>query len=124
MAFLDAPVVEGDRVIIPQGTEFHGHVVEARRSGRLKGRATMEVTLDSFQLLTNIGSQLWRPAPVPLPGGGGNRWYLIPGSVFFASVQGDVDDLGDPLCLSNVSFLGRAVPCRWPSRCWSSRRRW
>jgi len=50
VAFLDSPVVEGDRVIIPQGTEFHGHVVEARRSGRLKGRATMEVTLDSFQL--------------------------------------------------------------------------
>src|ERR1039458_1740456 len=31
----------------------------------------------------------------PLPGGGGNRRQLIPGSVFFASIRGDVDDLGD-----------------------------
>lgn len=50
VAFLDEPIVSGNRVIVPKGTEFHGHVVEARRSGRLKGRATLEVALDSFQL--------------------------------------------------------------------------
>jgi hypothetical protein len=50
VAFLDDPIVSGDRVIVPKGTEFRGHVVAARRSGRLKGRATLEVALDSFQL--------------------------------------------------------------------------
>jgi hypothetical protein len=54
MAVLDDPIVSGDRVIVPEGTEFRGHVVEARRSGRLKGRAVLEVALDSFQLRGNI----------------------------------------------------------------------
>src|ERR1039458_10218617 len=36
-------------------------------------------------LLTNIAS--YRQRLFPLPGGGGNRRQLIPGSVFFASVR-------------------------------------
>ncbi|MEO8659334.1 MAG: hypothetical protein ABI693_12740 [Bryobacteraceae bacterium] len=50
VAHLDQPVVDGDRVIIPRGTAFQGHVVEAKHSGRFKGRAYLAVTLDSFQL--------------------------------------------------------------------------
>ena len=49
-AYLDEPIVSGNRVILPKGTLFRGHVVEARRSGRLKGRAYLGVTLDSFHL--------------------------------------------------------------------------
>lgn len=49
-AYLDEPIVSGDRVIVPKGTPFRGHVVEAKQSGRLKGRAYLGVTLDSFRL--------------------------------------------------------------------------
>jgi len=49
-ATLDQPIVVGDRVVVPKGTAFRGHVIEARPSGRLKGRAVLLVTLDSFRL--------------------------------------------------------------------------
>jgi len=49
-AYLDDPIVSGDRVIVPKGTAFRGHVVESRHSGRLRGRAYLGVTLDSFRL--------------------------------------------------------------------------
>ena len=49
-ATLDEPLVSGDRVIVPKGTAFQGHIVQARRSGRFKGRAAMALSLDSFEL--------------------------------------------------------------------------
>ena len=49
-ATLDEPLVSGNRVIVPKGTPFKGHVVEARASGRFKGRASMALSLDSFEL--------------------------------------------------------------------------
>jgi len=49
-AYLDDPVTRGDRVVVPKGTLFEGHVIEAKRSGRLRGRAFLGITLDSFQL--------------------------------------------------------------------------
>jgi hypothetical protein len=49
-AYLDEPIVSGDRVVVPKGTTFEGHVVEAKRSGRLRGRAYLGITLDSFRL--------------------------------------------------------------------------
>ncbi len=50
VAYLETPVAAGNRVVLPRGTAFRGHVVEARSSGRLKGRASLGVTLDSFRL--------------------------------------------------------------------------
>jgi hypothetical protein len=49
-ATLDEPLVSGNRVIVPKGTPFKGHIVQARQSGRFKGRAAMALSLDSFQL--------------------------------------------------------------------------
>ena len=49
-ATLDEPLVSGDRVIVPKGTPFTGHVIEAKRSGRFKGHAVLALNLDSFQL--------------------------------------------------------------------------
>lgn len=49
-AYLDEPVVSGDKVVLPKGTLFHGHVTKSKQSGRLKGRAYLGVTLDSFRL--------------------------------------------------------------------------
>jgi hypothetical protein len=49
-ATLDEPLVSGDRVMIPKGAAFTGHVTKAHRSGRFKGRAVLALSLDSFQL--------------------------------------------------------------------------
>jgi hypothetical protein len=49
-ATLDAPVVVNEKTVVPRGTEFRGHVTVSDESGRLKGRADLGVTLDSFEL--------------------------------------------------------------------------
>lgn len=49
-AALDEPLVYGDRVVVPKGTNFNGHVIAAKPSGRFKGRAMLALTLDSFTL--------------------------------------------------------------------------
>jgi len=49
-AHLDAPIVSAGRVIVPRGTVFYGRVTAAKRSGRLKGRAHLGLTLISFRL--------------------------------------------------------------------------
>ena len=49
-AVLDEPLVSGDRVIVPKGTLFSGHISQASSSGRFKGRAVIGLKLDSFQL--------------------------------------------------------------------------
>ena len=48
-ATLDAPITIGEKTIVAKGAVFHGHVTTADSSGRLKGRAVMAVTLDSFE---------------------------------------------------------------------------
>jgi hypothetical protein len=47
---LDEPLVVGDRVAVPRGTPFEGHVVTSAESGRFKGRAALALRLDSFDL--------------------------------------------------------------------------
>jgi len=49
-ATLDVPVVMNEKTVVPKGTEFRGHVTVSDESGRLKGRADLGVTLDSFEL--------------------------------------------------------------------------
>ncbi len=49
-ASLDEPLVDGDRVVVPKGTTFTGHVVQAKPSGRFKGRAVLALRLDAFAL--------------------------------------------------------------------------
>jgi len=49
-ASLDEPLVVGDRVVVPQGTTFYGHITQSKPSGRFKGRAVLALKLDSFEL--------------------------------------------------------------------------
>jgi hypothetical protein len=49
-ATLHAPVVVEGRTILPAGTAFTGHVTDAAESGRMRGRAVLALTLDSFRL--------------------------------------------------------------------------
>src|SRR5712692_9283882 len=46
-ATVSEPVVVNDRVVIPQGAHAEGLVVDARQSGRLMGRARLQLALQS-----------------------------------------------------------------------------
>jgi hypothetical protein len=48
-ATLAEPVLRKDAILLPRGTRFAGHVMESKPSGRLKGRAVLSLTLDSFR---------------------------------------------------------------------------
>jgi hypothetical protein len=45
---VESPVVVGERVAIPKGSQVSGKVTSAVKSGRLKGRAELWVTLDKI----------------------------------------------------------------------------
>src|SRR5258708_38064149 len=46
-ATVSAPVVVNDKVVIPQGAHAEGLVVDSRPSGRLKGRARLQLALQT-----------------------------------------------------------------------------
>lgn len=49
-ASLVEPLVVDNRVMVPVGTVFTGRVVTSKPSGRLKGRAVLAMSLESFEL--------------------------------------------------------------------------
>ncbi|MGH9713053.1 MAG: hypothetical protein ACRD5M_07120 [Candidatus Acidiferrales bacterium] len=49
-AILTAPIVVDGKTVIPQDARVAGHVVESVPSGRLKGVARLELTLDSVEV--------------------------------------------------------------------------
>jgi hypothetical protein len=44
------PVLVNDRIVLPSGTRFNGHLTRSKPSGRRLGRAVIVVRLDSFDL--------------------------------------------------------------------------
>lgn len=49
-ATLDSPISVDGKVAIPKGANFSGRIDTSAPSGRLKGRAVMNLSLDSFEL--------------------------------------------------------------------------
>ena len=49
-ASLTRAIVVDQQTAIPRGTRFTGHLIESKPSGRLKGRAELSLSLDSFEL--------------------------------------------------------------------------
>ena len=49
-ATVSQPVVIDSKVVIPQGAQVQGLVVDARQSGRLKGRAQLSLRLETVEL--------------------------------------------------------------------------
>jgi outer membrane biosynthesis protein TonB len=47
-ASLDAPIVVGDRVVVPKGLNVNLKLIEASSAGKFKGRSELTVSLDSF----------------------------------------------------------------------------
>jgi hypothetical protein len=48
-ATLTEPLLIDGESVLPEGTRFSGHVTTSGSSGRLKGRASIGLTLDSFE---------------------------------------------------------------------------
>ena len=79
LATLDDPVAAGDRVVLPRGTPFTGHVVTSTESGRFRGRAQLALRLDSFTL-KGVRYPLRTNAPSRASGGHKKRnWLWIGG---------------------------------------------
>src|SRR3989442_10437688 len=49
-ATLDSPVNVAGNAVIPKGAKFSGRIDTSAPSGRLKGRAVMNLSLDAFEL--------------------------------------------------------------------------
>jgi len=47
-ASLDAPIVVGDRIVVPKGLNMNLKLVDASSAGKFKGRSELTVSLDSF----------------------------------------------------------------------------
>ena len=78
-ATLDVPLVANGREVVPKGTQFSGHVVESKSSGRFKGRALLALRLDSFQM-NGQTYQLRSSSPSRVSGNHKRRnWFLIGG---------------------------------------------
>lgn len=89
-AHLAAPLEIHGEVILPRDTRFTGHLEESVTSGRVKGRARMSLTLDSFEYRGDIiriatssvkveaGSQVKRDAAIV---GGGAGVGAIVGAI-------------------------------------------
>jgi hypothetical protein len=48
-ASLTEPIQVGGETVLPKGTRFTGHITQSDASGRLRGRAAIGLTLDSFE---------------------------------------------------------------------------
>ena len=49
-ATVSQPIILDDKTVVPEGAEVEGIVVDARRSGRLRGRAHLQLALESVDV--------------------------------------------------------------------------
>jgi hypothetical protein len=105
-ATLSEPVTVDGNPAIPAGTRFNGHVVEAKPSGRLKGRARMSLSLDSFEL--NGATYDIRTARLGRSSGGHKKrnWLLIGGGTGTGAAFGVI---GGPVGVAVGAGAGAAV---------------
>jgi hypothetical protein len=89
-ATLASPVVVDDKTVIPKDAIVRGHVVDARPSGRLKGVAHLDLTLDSVE----VNGESYEIATGDLGRRGKNHnkrnGILIGGGAGFGAVVGGV----------------------------------
>jgi hypothetical protein len=105
-ATLSLPVTVDGSTVLPTGTRFTGHVVEARPSGRLKGRAHLSLQLDSLEL--NGAAYDIRTAHLGRVSGGHKKrnWALIGGGTGTGAAFGVI---GGPVGVAVGAGAGAAV---------------
>jgi hypothetical protein len=89
-ATLRNPIVIDGQTVLARGTRCEGHLVEAKPSGRFKGRAVLSVSLDSFDL--NGRSYAIRTTSVGRESGRHRKrnWILIGGGSGLGSALGAI----------------------------------
>lgn len=89
-ATLTQAILVDQQTVIPRGTRFTGHLIESKPSGRLKGRAELSLSLDSFEL--NGRSYEIRTTHVARASGGHKKrnWTLIGGGSGLGTALGAI----------------------------------
>jgi hypothetical protein len=82
----------GGRVAIPAGSELRGHVVNARRSGRVKGNATVAVDFDKLTVRGRTYDVDMRQLVVIAPDSHGRDAKIVGGSAGAGAIIGAIAD--------------------------------
>jgi hypothetical protein len=82
----------GGRVAIPAGSQLRGHVVNAERSGRVKGRATVAVDFDRITVRGRTYDIDMRQLTVVAPDSHGRDAKIVGGSAGAGAIIGAIAD--------------------------------
>ncbi|HEU5410018.1 MAG TPA: hypothetical protein VFU57_03285 [Candidatus Acidoferrales bacterium] len=96
------PILIGGKITIPAGSYVSGEVTEAKRAGRVKGRAEIRIKLDNL-ILPN-GYQASFDAIPRDAGTGGNEAVGKEGTV-----QGDSNKAGDANTVAQTTLAGAGI---------------
>lgn len=96
------PILIGGKITIPAGSYVSGEVTEAKRAGRVKGRAEIRIRLDNL-ILPN-GYQARFDAIPRDAGTGGNESVGKEGTV-----KGDTNKAGDVSTVAQTTLAGAAI---------------
>jgi type IV secretion system protein VirB10 len=96
------PITQDNRIIIPAGSYVHGQVVEAKRPGKVKGRAELLVRLDLL-ILPNGYTVSFNAVPSGA-GTGGNEQVDSEGKI-----KGDTDKTSDVGTVLRTTTMGTGV---------------
>lgn len=96
------PITQDNRIIIPAGSYVHGQVVEARRPGKVKGRAELLIRLDLL-ILPNGYTVSFNAVPSGA-GTGGNEQVDSEGKL-----KGDSDKMSDAGTVLRTTTIGTGV---------------
>ncbi|MCL6480560.1 MAG: hypothetical protein K6U02_02425 [Firmicutes bacterium] len=96
------PVVQNGRILIPAGSYVSGEIVEAKRPGRVKGRAELMIRLNTL-VLPNGYSVDFNAVPENA-GTGGNESVNSEGTI-----KGDTDKSADVATVVTTTALGLGI---------------
>ena len=96
------PITQDNRIIIPAGSYVHGQVVEAKRPGKVKGRAELLIRLDLL-ILPNGYTVSFNAVPSGA-GTGGNEEVDSEGKI-----KGDTDKASDVGTVLRTTTMGVGV---------------
>jgi len=97
------PIVQENRVVIPAGSYVTGEVVEAKRAGKVKGRAELMIRLNTM-ILPNAYAIDFNAIPTGSPGTGGNESVEGEGKI-----KGDTDKSSDLTIVTTTTMAGLAL---------------
>jgi hypothetical protein len=96
------PIVQDNRIIIPAGSYVSGEVVEAKRAGRVKGRAELVIRLNTL-ILPNGYMVSFNATPSNAGTGGGES------TTEEGTIKGDSDKASDAGTIVKTTSIGAGI---------------